>query len=167
MKHSSSDEHQGEDHVLEDHHQETVFVAVLGWLGASWCVNGQEGWEEGEDSWGGNRYSQEGSKDVDQGEDNLIPLEFFELSEKQFGADFLPADFEFGGVGFPADLASGDLDHFCAFHFLGDPVEDAILVDEGDAARALAEGDEGLGLFVADSASLFFDFGVLGNDFVG
>ena len=40
-------------------------------------------------------------------------------------------------------------------------------MDEGDAARALAEGDEGLGLFIADPASLFFDFGVVSDDFVG
>ena len=40
-------------------------------------------------------------------------------------------------------------------------------MDEGDAAGALAEGDEGLGLFVADPASLLFDFGVVGDDFVG
>ena len=74
VKHSSSDEHQGKDHVLENHHQETIFVAALGRLGAGRCVNGQEGWEEGEDGWGGNRYGQDGSQDVDQGEHNLIPL---------------------------------------------------------------------------------------------
>lgn len=38
---------------------------------------------------------------------------------------------------------------------------------EGNASGAFAESDEWFGLFIANSAALFFDFWVISDDFVG
>ena len=81
-------------------------------------------------------------------------------------ADLFPSDLQLSWIRRSAYLAFGDLDNFWAFHFFGDPVQNAILVDISDAAWTFAKSDERFGLFIADSATLLLDLWVICDDFV-
>ena len=90
----------------------------------------------------------------------MINFQRLDFVQEHFEADLFLSDFHFSRVLLFANFAGGYFDYLSVFHFFGDPVEDAIFVNEGDAAGALAEGDEGEGGFKADSASSLFAFRV-------
>ena len=60
--------------------------------------------------------------------------ELLNAIKKQLETDFLFADLHPGAICFMADFTCGNFEILRCFYFLGDPVEDAVLMNIGETA---------------------------------